>query len=115
MKNNKNKNNSIPISPPAPAASSLPSSPEPKNIVLPENPVPATSAASLPSSPEPTVPDKIYPNSDTCKAQILSENKNKSGIYMWTNLIDGKQYIGSAIDLPNRLDFIILLRLWKIT
>jgi len=25
----------------------------------------------------------------------LSENQNKSGIYLWTNLIDGKQYVGS--------------------
>jgi hypothetical protein len=29
-----------------------------------------------------TVPVKLYSNSDTSKAQILSENKNKSGIYM---------------------------------
>jgi hypothetical protein len=30
------------------------------------------------------------------KAQILSENKQKSGIYLWTNLIDGKKYVGSS-------------------
>jgi hypothetical protein len=30
----------------------------------------------------PSVPGKSYPNSDTCKAKILSENKNKAGIYM---------------------------------
>jgi hypothetical protein len=46
---------------------------------------------------------KLYKNTDTCKAQILSENKNKSGIYMWKNLVNGKQYIGSAVDLYNRL------------
>jgi len=40
-----------------------------------------------------------YHNADTCKAQILSENRNKSGIYKWTNLINGKQYIGSSINL----------------
>jgi hypothetical protein len=28
------------------------------------------------------VPAKSYPNSETCKAKILSENKNQSGIYM---------------------------------
>jgi hypothetical protein len=28
------------------------------------------------------VTEKLYPNSDISKAQILSENKNKSGIYM---------------------------------
>jgi hypothetical protein len=28
------------------------------------------------------VPAKSYPNSDTYKAQILSENTKKSGIYM---------------------------------
>jgi hypothetical protein len=31
------------------------------------------------------IPIKIYPNIETDKALILSENKNKSGIYMWTN------------------------------
>jgi len=44
-----------------------------------------------------------YNNADTCKAQILSENKNKSGVYKWTNLINGKQYIGSSINLSERL------------
>ena len=29
-----------------------------------------------------TVPVKLYPNSDISKDQILSDNKNKSGIYM---------------------------------
>jgi hypothetical protein len=49
------------------------------------------------------VPVKYYPNLETYKAQILSENKQKSGIYMFTNLFNAKQYIGSAIDLSNRL------------
>ena len=77
-KKNKNKNNLISISPPAPPAS------------------------SLPSLPEPPVPVKIYPNSYTCKAQILSENKNKSGIYMWKNSINDKRYIGSSENLKRR-------------
>jgi len=52
--------------------------------------------------PEPTVPEKCYSNSDTYKAQILSENSNKSGIYMWENLINKKQYIGSSENLKKR-------------
>jgi group I intron endonuclease len=36
------------------------------------------------------------------KAQILSENKNKSGIYMFSNLINGKRYIGSSDNLNRR-------------
>lgn len=48
-------------------------------------------------------PAKYYPNSDLHKSTILSNNKNKAGIYMWKNLINGKQYIGSAKDLRIRL------------
>jgi len=77
--------------------------------------VPASAASSLQSSPEPKKKEaerkekvdfppcsKYYHNSDTCKAQILSENKNKSGIYMWKNLINKKQYIGSSENLRAR-------------
>jgi hypothetical protein len=42
----------------------------------PSVPAPAPAPVSVP------VAIKSYPNSDTCKAQILSENPNKSGIYM---------------------------------
>jgi len=45
---------------------------------------------------------KIYPNSNTSKAQIISENKNKSGIYMFQNSIKGKRYIGSSENLKIR-------------
>jgi len=48
------------------------------------------------------VAEKFYPNSDICKAQILLENQNKSGIYLWTNLINGKQYVGSGVSLKRR-------------
>jgi len=48
------------------------------------------------------VPIKIYSNADTDKAPILKENKQKSGIYLWRNLINNKQYIGSSINLTNR-------------
>jgi len=37
-------------------------------------------------NPSVPVPWKLYPNSDTYKAQILYENTKKGGIYMWTNL-----------------------------
>jgi len=49
------------------------------------------------------VPIKIYSNAEADKAQIIKDNKNKSGIYKWKNLINDKQYIGSAIDLSKRL------------
>lgn len=51
------------------------------------------------------VPVKFYPNSDISKVTILSENKAKSGIYMWTNLTNGKCYIGSAVDLSDSIKF----------
>jgi len=50
-------------------------------------------------------PIKIYSNAEADKAKIIKENKQKSGIYKWTNLINEKQYIGSAVDLYNRLSF----------
>ena len=49
------------------------------------------------------IPIKSYSNAEADKAQILSENQNKSAIYMWTNLINGKRYIGSAGNLTKRL------------
>ncbi len=47
-------------------------------------------------------PVTIYPNADTDKLQILSDNKDKSGIYCFTNLINGKKYVGSSVDLRGR-------------
>lgn len=47
-------------------------------------------------------PVKIYNNAETKKADILLDNKNKSGIYRWVNKINGKIYIGSSIDLGKR-------------
>ena len=46
-----------------------------------------------------------YQNADTCKDPILLENKNKSGIYRFKNLINGKGYIGSSENLSNRFLF----------
>jgi len=50
----------------------------------------------------PIVPIKTYSNAEADKDKILSDNKNKSGIYKWTNLINGKQYIGSSNNLKRR-------------
>ena len=47
----------------------------------------------------PIVPIKSYSNAEADKEKIIKENKDKSGIYRWENNINGKQYIGSAIDL----------------
>lgn len=44
-----------------------------------------------------------YSNADTLKLDILSQNKNKIGIYMWTNKVTNKSYIGSAKNISNRL------------
>jgi len=48
---------------------------------------------------------KSYSNAEADKAKILKENKNKSGIYRFKNLIHGKRYVGSALDLSKRLLF----------
>jgi group I intron endonuclease len=37
-------------------------------------------------------------------SKILKENKQKTGIYRWTNIITGDSYIGSATDLSKRLN-----------
>lgn len=47
-------------------------------------------------------PNKIYFNAEKCKIYILNENKNKTGIYRWVNLINNNSYIGSSIDLKER-------------
>lgn len=44
----------------------------------------------------------VYSNSQNSKAIILKENKGKSGVYLWTNKINGKRYIGSSVNLSSR-------------
>lgn len=51
----------------------------------------------------PFIPVATYDNADVLKHKIYLDNKGKSGIYLWTNLINGKQYIGSAVDLRKRM------------
>jgi group I intron endonuclease len=49
------------------------------------------------------LPIKIYYNVETNKSLILSDNKGRAAIYMWTNILSGKRYVGSSVDLLNRL------------
>lgn len=49
------------------------------------------------------VPVKFYSNMLTMKNIIYRENKNKSGIYMLTNIITGNIYIGQSTNLYSRL------------
>lgn len=48
------------------------------------------------------VPIIKYGNADIQKSQIINENRGKSGIYRWTNLVNGKSYLGSSVDLSRR-------------
>ncbi len=49
------------------------------------------------------VPIMIYSNPDTDKNKILSDCKDKTGIYLWTHKESGKKYVGSAVNLSKRL------------
>lgn len=50
----------------------------------------------------PIIPIISYLNADLEKATILKQNKSKSGIYRWVNVINDKSYIGSSINLGRR-------------
>jgi len=45
----------------------------------------------------------IYTDPINQKESIIKDNLNKSGVYRWTNKQNGKTYIGSSINLTNRL------------
>ena len=47
---------------------------------------------------------KIYANADKSKKEILIDNTGKSGIYRWINNKTKNTYIGSAVNLSNRLN-----------
>lgn len=47
-------------------------------------------------------PVKYYNNIYDLKSIIIKENKNKSGIYKFTNKLNGKFYIGSSVNLRRR-------------
>jgi len=51
---------------------------------------------------QPSTPLKVYPNMDIQKLEIMEENKGKSGIYCFTNKMNGKKYVGSSISLGRR-------------
>jgi len=59
------------------------------------------SVRGIPTLPNPSV--KVYNNADMQKKQILLENKEKSGVYRWTNIVSGKTYVGSSVNLSRRL------------
>ena len=44
-----------------------------------------------------------YNNADLNKLEILKENKGKYDVYRWTNLVNGKNYVGSSTNLERRL------------
>jgi hypothetical protein len=48
---------------------------------------------------------RIYmnPTRDRDKKSIFNDNNKKAGIYMFTNKLNNKQYIGSAINLNKRI------------
>jgi len=51
------------------------------------------------------VPIKSYSNAEADKDKIIKENKDKSGIYMFENTINGKRYIGSSENLKRRFSY----------
>lgn len=61
------------------------------------------------------VPIKSYSNADTMKEQISLENKGKSGVYQWTNNINGKTYVGSSVNLNNRFHKYFSLRILEVS
>jgi hypothetical protein len=40
----------------------------------------------------------VYSYADIDKLKVLEYVKGKSGIYMWTNKLNGKNYVGSSVD-----------------
>jgi len=51
------------------------------------------------------VPVVVYSNPDLDKEKVIKENKGKSGVYRWTNLISGKTYVGSSVSLGKRFGY----------
>jgi hypothetical protein len=45
----------------------------------------------------------VYDNVVKAKQEILQATRNKSGVYRWTNKVNGKSYIGSSVNLNARL------------
>ena len=45
-----------------------------------------------------------YSNVEELKNKICKDNNKKTGIYMWTNKINGDSYVGSAVNLSRRIN-----------
>lgn len=73
-----------------------------KNLIIKRNHIrsisTSTGAAAIPS-----IPCRTYEDFSVQREQILKENKGKSGIYRFINKVTGKSYIGSAVNLSDRL------------
>jgi group I intron endonuclease len=44
-----------------------------------------------------------YTNIELQKNQIYKDNKNKTGVYRWVNSINNKSYVGSSVNISQRL------------
>jgi hypothetical protein len=91
MKNNKKYNNTI----------SFPLAPKLQHCLSKVLPI-SSLLKGLHTLPESVVSVRVYGNVDTQKLEILKENKNKSGVYCFTNLTNGKKYVGSSTNLRKR-------------
>lgn len=60
------------------------------------------STQSTPAN-DPVIPVRVYSNFDTDKVNILLDNRGKSGVYRIKNLVNGKTYIGSSINISPRI------------
>src|ERR1700744_1045992 len=49
------------------------------------------------------IPAVTYINIEEYKSSILKDNRGKSGIYRLNNTISGKSYVGSSVNIGNRL------------
>lgn len=43
-----------------------------------------------------------YLNADLDKAKIFKDNRNKAGVYLWINKVNGNTYVGSSVNLSVR-------------
>lgn len=46
---------------------------------------------------------KVYKNADLEKEKRICDNKDKSGVYMFQNLINYKRYVGSSVNIRRRM------------